>query len=337
MGHRKKNAPKRGSLAYLPRGRARRIVGRVRFWPEVKAASPVLLGFAGYKAGMTYAYVLDNDQRSPYYGREVIQPVTVVETPPLMLCAIRAYGGGHGGLKTLTEAWTKSPPKYLERVLTLPENLDPESGFKKMEGSLGQIKEFRAVFSTQPWLSSVPKKKPELIEVKVSGGSLKDQLDYGKKTLGKEVRVPDVFSAGQLVDVVSISKGKGIQGPVKRWGVKKLPHKSRKTVRGIGCLGPWHPTYVMHTVPRAGQMGFHQRTECNKKILRIGKDGSEVTPKGGFLRYGVVKGDHLLLGGSVPGAAKRLLRLRVPARPPTRAPKEPPQITYLSLESPQGR
>lgn len=337
MGHRKKNAPRRGSLAYSPRGRARRMVGRVRFWPDVKAASPVLLGFAGYKAGMTYAYVMENDQRSPHYGREVVQPVTVVETPPLMLCAIRAYGDGESGLATLTEAWMKDPPKQVGRVLVLPEKPDPEGGLKRIEGLLGRIAEFRAVLCTQPWLSNVPKKKPELIEVKLAGGSLKDQLDYGRKTLGKGVRISDVFAAGQLVDVVSVSKGKGVQGPVKRWGVKKLPHKSRKTVRGIGCLGPWHPIYVMHTAPRAGQMGFHQRTECNKKILRIGKDGSEVTPKGGFLRYGVIRGDHILLGGSVPGAAKRLLRLRYPARPPLRAPKEPPQITYLSLESVQGR
>jgi large subunit ribosomal protein L3 len=337
LGHRKKNAPRRGSLAYSPRGRARRMVGRVRFWPDVKATSPVLLGFAGYKAGMTYAYVMENDQRSPHYGREVVQPVTVVETPPLRLCAIRAYGDGESGLTTLTEAWMKDPPKQLERVLVLPEKPDPEGGLKRIEGLLGRIAEFRAVLCTQPWLSNVPKKKPELIEVKIAGGSLKDQLDYGRKTLGKEVRVSDVFAAGQLVDVVSVSKGKGVQGPVKRWGVKKLPHKSRKTVRGIGCLGPWHPIYVMHTAPRAGQMGFHQRTECNKKILRIGKEGPEVTPKGGFLRYGVIRGDHILLGGSVPGAAKRLLRLRYPARPPLRAPKEPPQITYLSLESAQGR
>ncbi|HDI53041.1 MAG TPA: 50S ribosomal protein L3, partial [Candidatus Bathyarchaeota archaeon] len=44
-------APRRGSMAYSPRKRAKSIAGRIRFWPEVEEG-PRLLGFAGYKAGM---------------------------------------------------------------------------------------------------------------------------------------------------------------------------------------------------------------------------------------------------------------------------------------------
>ena len=83
-------------------------------------------------------------------------------------------------------------------------------------------------------------------------------------------------------------------------------------------------------------MGYHQRTEYNKRILKIGADGSEVTPKGGFLRYGQINGAYILIDGSVPGPAKRLIRLRYPARSPKRFPEEPPKIVSISLESPQG-
>lgn len=81
------------------------------------------------------------------------------------------------------------------------------------------------------------------------------------------------------MDVLAITKGKGFQGPVKRWGVKILPRKSRKTKRGVAVIGPWHPTRVLYTVPRAGQMGYFQRTEYNKRILKIGADGKEITPR----------------------------------------------------------
>jgi large subunit ribosomal protein L3 len=155
--------------------------------------------------------------------------------------------------------------------------------------------------------------------------------------MGKAVTSAEIFKEGQYVDVASVSTGKGWQGPVKRWGVTILQAKGRKTKRGIATLGPWNPHHVMYSVARAGQMGYHQRTEYNKRILKIGKDGKEVTPKGGFLRYGLVRGSYVILAGSIAGTEKRPIRLRFPARPPTNVAGEPPQITYVSLESPQGR
>jgi large subunit ribosomal protein L3 len=84
-------------------------------------------------------------------------------------------------------------------------------------------------------------------------------------------------------------------------------------------------------------MGYHQRIEFNKRILKIGKDGKEVTVKGGFIRYGNVKGPYMIIEGSVAGTEKRTIRLRYPARPPKQVPETPPQITHISLESPQGK
>jgi large subunit ribosomal protein L3 len=334
MGHRKKSAPKRGSLAYLPRGRAAQETGRIRYWPPVTEGTK-LLGFMGYKAGMTHLFVVDDHPRSPNFGKEVDRAVTVIEVPPILVCGIRAYIGTDYGLKTLTEAWMKDPPRDLERLLTLPDSFDPEKRMKRIEESLEDVVEFRLLTITQPRFTSVPKKKPELMEIKVDGATIKELFEYAKGLLGKTVSVREVFREGQFVDAVAVSKGKGFQGPVKRWGVRILPRKSRKTKRGVACIGPWKPPRVLYTVPRAGQMGYHQRTEYNKRILRIGAEGSEITPKGGFIRYGEVKGSYLLLSGSVPGPKKRLIRLRYPARPPGEIPVEPPKIIEVSLESQQ--
>jgi len=335
MGHRKVSAPKRGSLAYLPKGRAASSVGRIRFWPSVKTG-PALLGFLGYKAGVTHVYMVEDRAGSPDLGKEVEKPATVIDTPPVIVCAVRAYTQDAYGLKTLTEVWMKEPPKDIERLTTPPNNPNPENGFKKIEENLEKVAEFRVLAATQPRMAGVPKKKPELVEIKADGASVKEQFEYVKTLLGKTVSVTDMFKEGQYIDVIAVSKGKGIQGVIKRWGVKIRDRKSRKMKRGVATLGPWSPSRVLYTVPRAGQMGYHQRTEHNKRILKIGTNGADVTPKGGFLRYGPVKGTYMLLNGSVPGPAKRLIRVRVPARPPRRVPEAPPKILEISLESPQG-
>jgi large subunit ribosomal protein L3 len=175
------------------------------------------------------------------------------------------------------------------------------------------------------------------MEIEVGGGSIEKQLEYAKSLLGKTITAEEVFKDGQYIDVAAVTTGKGFQGPVKRWGVTVLQAKGRKTKRGIATLGPWNPHHIMYSVPRAGQMGYHQRIEFNKRILKIGKNGKEVTVKGGFIRYGILKGPYMLIEGSVPGTEKRAIRLRIAARPPREIAEAPPQVTYVSLESPQGK
>lgn len=327
MGHRKKHAPRRGSLAFRPKARARSIVPRIKFWPEV--AEPRLLGFAGYKAGMTHAFIIEMDKNSPNYGKEVFVPVTVIETPPLTVCALRLYEETARGLRTLYEVWAEKLPKELERKLTLPKNYKAAERLAEAEKLLTRACDVRVLACTNPRISGLGKKTPELMEIALGGKGVREKWEYAKNLLGKQVNVDEVFQEGQYIDVVAVSKGKGFAGVVKRYGVHRKSHKSRKTVREVGCIGPWHPPTVMWTVPRAGQLGFHHRTEYGKQILKIGKDGGEITPKGGFHKYGVIRGAYLLLRGSVPGPVKRLIRLRFPVR--HREEPVKPEITYIKV------
>ncbi len=251
-----------------------------------------------------------------------------------MVTGLRFYERFNGALRTSGEVWAPEPSKDLGRRIKVPEKFDDNKGWEKLESTKERIVEVRAIAASQPRLAKIGKKKPDLMEVKIDGGTVKDQLEFAKKLLGKEVKVADVFKEGMDVDVIGSTKGKGIQGPVKRWGIKKLKHKSRKTVRGVGSIGPWHPHYVMYSVPRAGQMGFAQRTEHNKQILKIGDNGADVTPKGGFLHYGPIKTEFTLLRGTIPGPANRLVALRTPAR--GRVSGEPPKMEMISLASKQG-
>ncbi len=337
MGHRKTHAPRHGSLAYLPRHRAKHLVARIRFWPRIEADAPRLLGFTAYKAGMTHIFRIEDRKRSPNFGKEVMSSATILEAPPIVICGIRAYTKDFYGVHALAEAWMKDPLDDLERALTIPENFNTEESLKGIEDNLSRVTKIRVIATTQPKQTSVPKKKPDITEIEVGGGTIKQQFDYAKNLLGKAVTPTELFKDGQYVDTAAVSVGKGFQGPVKRWGVTILQAKGRKTKRGVATLGPWNPHHVMYSVARAGQMGYHQRTEYNKRILKIGADGKEVTPKGGFLRYGVIRGPYILLEGSIPGTEKRPIRLRYPARPPKDVAGEPPQITHISLESPQGK
>jgi hypothetical protein len=62
-----------------------------------------------------------------------------------------------------------------------------------------------------------------------------------------------------------------LSGVTSRWHTRKLPRKTHKGLRKVACIGAWHPSRVQYTVARAGQKGYHHRTEMNKKIYRIGK------------------------------------------------------------------
>jgi len=133
-----------------------------------------------------------------------------------------------------------------------------------------------------------------------------------------------------MIDVIGATKGHGFTGVIKRFGCKKLPRKTHRGLRKIGCIGSWHPSRVQWTVARAGQLGYHHRTEMNKKIYKIGS-GSDpnnasteydltkknINPLGGFVRYGLVKNDFVMIRGCCVGTKKRPLVLRKSLHPRT--------------------
>lgn len=329
-----KRRPRKGSKAYSPRKRAVSQTPRLDSWPEI-SEGPKLQGFAGYKAGMTHAFVVDFRKSSLTTGQEIQIPVTVLEVPPMKVAAVRVYENTRYGLRTAGEVWAPSVDGSLKRKLPIPKNYDTEKAWGELNKK--DIEDVRVLTYTQPKLvTGVPKKVPDLMETRVGGGTLEQRLEYAKGLLGKDITVTEFAKDGAIIDVAAVTKGKGFQGAVKRWGVKLLSHKNSKHRRMVGNLGPKRPGFVRPTVPQAGQMGYHQRTEFNKRILKVGEKGEEVNPKGGFVHYGAVRSNYVLIHGSVPGPTKRLIRLRDPVRPAGAVLKEAPNLVYVSTESKQG-
>ncbi len=331
----KEGRPRHGSMAYWHRKRAASEVPHFSSWPEIPEG-PKLQGFAGYKAGMTHAFVVDYRPTSTTTGQEVQIPVTVIECPPMKVAAVRFYTRTYEGLQSMGEVWAEKLDEELARQLPMPKKAKAEEQWKSVD--LAKVEEVRVLTHTQPSLvTGVPKKAPDLMETRIGGGTIEQRIEYGKSLLGKEVRVTDFAKDGAMVDVAAVTKGKGFQGATKRFGIKLLSHKNSKHRRNVGTLGSFQPGYVRGTVPNSGQMGYHQRTEYNKRLLKVGEDGEEVTPNGGFLHYGRVRNPYVIVHGSIPGPTKRLVRLRDAARSHVYvALEKAPELTYVSKDSKQG-
>jgi len=317
-------SPRKGSLQYWPRKRASRQYARVRQW--AKLGEKGILGFAGYKAGMTHITFIDNNSNSSTKGEEISCPVTVIESPPIKTLSIRFYKQTPYGSKLCSEIFADKIDKELGKKLILPKK-------KKKPEDIKDYDDIMILVHTQPKLTGIGKKKPEVFEMALAG-SKEDKLNLANELLGKDIDITNVFKEGQIVDVHAVSKGKGFQGPVKRFGVSIKSHKSEKTKRGPGNVGPWTGA-KMWRVAYAGQTGYHTRTEYNKWLLKISSKPEEINPKGGFLHYGVIKNPFILLKGSIPGPAKRLIRFNHPVRTNKKLSLEKPEIKYISQESKQ--
>jgi large subunit ribosomal protein L3 len=250
----------------------------------------------------------------------------------MKIAAVRAYQRTAYGLQCVGEIWAEKLDSELARRIPLVKNQK-----QKNWDLTNDADEIRVILYTQPKLvTGTTKKAPEISEVKIGGGTIEDQIKYAKEILGKDLKINDVVKEGDMLDTIAITKGKGWQGTIKRHHVKLLLHKNSKHRRMIGTAGSWHPSWVQATVPQAGQMGYHQRTEYNKRVLKIGENGEEITPAGGFPNYGVIRNSYILIHGSIPGPVKRLIGMRDAVRYQRGVKFQKAEITYVSTTSKQG-
>jgi len=184
-------------------------------------------------------------------------------------------------------------------------------------------------------LTNLRQKKAHVMEIQVNGGDIAAKVAYCRSKLEQDIKLDEVFSTNDMVDTIGVTKGRGTEGVITRWGITRLPRKSHRGLRKVACIGAWHPARVSYTVARVGQDGYHHRTETNKKIYMVGKGevhcgddeynartdidltNKMISPMGGFPRYGRVKEDFMMIKGSCPGLVKRPITLRKPLVCPT--------------------
>uniref|UniRef100_A0A8C6ZYL4 Ribosomal protein L3 like n=1 Tax=Nothoprocta perdicaria TaxID=30464 RepID=A0A8C6ZYL4_NOTPE len=326
--------------------RSRRHRGKVKTWPKDDPSKPVhLTAFLGYKAGMTHT--LREVHRPGLRKREEVEAVTIIETPPMVVVGVVGYIETQRGLRNFKTVfaehisdecrrrfyknWHKSKKKAFTKYC---KKWQDEDGKKQLEKDFSAMKKYckviRVIMHTQMKLLPLRQKKAHVMEIQVNGGTVAEKVDWAREKLEKQISVHSVFSQNEMIDVIGVTKGHGMKGVTSRWHSKKLPRKTHKGLRKVACIGAWHPARVGYSIARAGQKGYHHRTELNKKIYRIGRgihveDGKlvknnastsydmtekSITPLGGFPHYGEVNNDFLMLKGCVVGTKKRVLTLR---------------------------
>lgn len=345
MSHRKFEAPRHGSLGFLPRKRSKRHMGKVKAFPKDDPNKPVhLTAYVGYKAGMSHIVREVEKPGSKVNKKEVVEAVTVLETPPLVIVGVVGYietPRGPRAFKTVWaehlaedcrrrfyKNWYKSKKKAFSKHA---KKWQDDEGKQEIAKDLAKMKKYcsviRVIAHTQMKLMKHRQKKAHILEIQVNGGTIEQKVDWAREHLEKQIPVEQVFEQDEMIDCIGVTKGHGFKGVTSRWHCKKLPRKTHKGLRKVACIGAWHPSRVQYTIARAGQKGYHHRTEINKKIYRIGKsalnekgktNGSTefdltektITPMGGFPHYGIVKQDFIMLKGCVMGPKKRVITLR---------------------------
>eukprot|EP00475_Leptophrys_vorax_P006213 TRINITY_DN1381_c0_g1_i1.p1 TRINITY_DN1381_c0_g1~~TRINITY_DN1381_c0_g1_i1.p1 ORF type:complete len:404 (+),score=104.83 TRINITY_DN1381_c0_g1_i1:33-1244(+) len=378
MSHRKFSAPRHGHLGFLPRKRAGTFRGAIRSWPvDNPELPPHLTAFMTYKAGNTHVLREVNRPGSKLHKGESVEHVTVLEAPPMVVVGLVGYVETPRGRRALTTVWAAHLSDEVKRRFYKNWGKSKKKAFTKyaskvsdntikIEDELEKIKKYctviRVVAHTQvSKISGLDVKKAHMIEIQINGGkSIAEKVEFAHGLFEKEVNVDTVFNEAECVDVIGVTKGKGFKGVVSRWGVARLPRKTHRGLRKVACIGAWHPSRVAFSVARAGQKGFHHRTEVNKKIYRIGfgskrpdSDNQEdwesnastvadpapkgITPMGGFPRYGIVKNDYVMVKGSIAGTKKRPITLRKSLRPSTkRRHVEEVDLKFIDTSSKHG-
>ncbi len=297
----------RGSRQYWPHRRAARLLPRARSFRK-RGGEPRLGNLVAYKAGMSNIVMMD-DSESPSKQQEVSRACTVLEVPTTEVYGIRFYkeDGLTGYRAVAAELYSKSTAQKLK--INAKTN---EGKLQDFKSKLSEYSDVTALLVAYPKTTNVEQNKPERFESHVDGKSIEEKFDFVSANLGKEVRPDAVFKQGEYVDVSSVTKGKGWQGIIKRYGAARLPHKSTQKVRHIGTHGDMGTAKVMYTVPQPGQTGYNYRTERNKRILKLGaKDAvQQINPSSGFKHYGTARNSFMVIEGSIPGPARRLVRIR---------------------------
>jgi len=323
-------------------------LGRFKSYPKDDKSKPVhLTGFIGYKAGMSHVVREVARQGHKLNKKEVIEPVTIIDTPPMVGVGIVGYIETPRGLRAFKTVWAEHISDEAKRRFYKNWGKSKKLAFAKnqkkwtenkasQEAAINKIKKYcqvvRLIAHTQMKLLPLKQKKAHIIELQVNGGSSADKVDFAKGLFEQQISVSSVFAKDDNTDCIGVTQGHGRKGVTSRWGTKKLPRKTHRGLRKVACIGAWHPSRVSYTVARGGQKGYHHRVEINKKIYRLGagykteggkvdmNNGStesdltekSINPVGGFPHYGEVKNDFIMIKGSCMGVRKRPILLRKP-------------------------
>ena len=274
MPHRKFSAPRHGSLGFLPHRHNSRHHGKIKSLPKDDPSKPVhLTAFLGYKGAMTHIVWEVDRPGSKVNKKEVLEAVTIVETPPMVVVGIVRYVETPRGLWTFMtifvehisdeckrqfyKKWHKSKKTTFTKYC---EKWQDDTGKKQLENDFNSMKNYcqaiRMIVHTQ--MSLLPLcQKAHLMEIQVNGGTVAENQDWAQEKLEQQVPVNQMLGQDGMIDVISVTKGKGYKGVTSCWQTKKLPQKTHRGLHKVAWIRAWNPACAAFSMARAGQKGYH--------------------------------------------------------------------------------
>lgn len=141
-------------------------------------------------------------------------------------------------------------------------------------------------------------KKPNKLKKTMTGKPFRHLKEFKsgqeKFEIGRKLDV-SIFKEGEEVKISGVSKGKGFQGGVKRWGFsgRNTTHGAKHEERTIGSVGSSNVERVFKGKRMPGRMGGERVTVTNLKVVKID-----------------VENNLLAVKGAVPGRRGTLLEIR---------------------------
>merc|ERR1712032_1126006 len=158
-----------------------------------------------------------------------------------------------GGLRGLTSVWAQNLPDSVKRRFYKNWHLAKQNNGgkaftkyakrwtleakdkKHVNRDIERIKKYCAVVrvfaATQiDKMRNFRQKKSHLMEIQLNGGDAAAKVKWAQDHLEKDIRVSSIFEENEMIDTISITRGKGTCGVIKRFNVNRLP---RKTHRGL--------------------------------------------------------------------------------------------------------
>ncbi|KAK9943819.1 hypothetical protein M0R45_009415 [Rubus argutus] len=211
---------------------------------------------------------------SKLHKKETCEAVTIIEAPPMVVVGVWGYAKTPRGLRTLNTVWAQHLSEEVKRrfyknwckskkkaFAKYSKTYETDEGKKNIERQFEKLIKYSTVIRVLAHtqirkMKGLKQKKAHLMEIQVNGGTIAQKVEFAKSFFEKQIPIDAVFQKDEMIDIIGVTKGKGYEGVVTRWG----------------C----HPASpVSFTVARAGQNGYHHRTEMNKKIYKLGKAGQE--------------------------------------------------------------
>jgi large subunit ribosomal protein L3e len=155
----------------------------------------------------------------------------------MIVCGVVGYVETPRGLRSLTTVWASHLSDEVKRRFYKNWYKSKKKAFTKYAAKaanndstiakdLERIKKYcqvvRVLVHTQIRKTPLTQKKAHLMEIQVNGGSIAEKVDWAKEHFEKEVSVSDVFGQDEMIDVIAVTKGKGMEGVTARWGIYPL-------------------------------------------------------------------------------------------------------------------